>query len=137
MSIGERYRSPQASALDRGCRAHASGPFLLTQARSPRLADGARVATISSGIGSIGLNHAFRTPHYAIGKAAQNRVRAVRARGAGLVALHPGWVRADMGGEQAALSAQDSVAGLLRVIAVLGAGDSGAFLDWRGQTLSW
>jgi hypothetical protein len=53
------------------------------------------------------------------------------------VALHPGWVRTDMGGDGALLAPRDSVAGLLRVIDGLQADDSGRFLDWQGQTLPW
>jgi hypothetical protein len=53
------------------------------------------------------------------------------------VALHPGWVRTDMGTDRAALSPQESARGLLQVIGGLQARDSGAFLDWRAQTLPW
>ena len=132
----------QASDLETSFRTHALGPFLLVQALFPQLADGATVANISSEIGSIGLRQEFRTPSYAIGKAAQNMAtsllaQALKARGIKTVALHPGWVRTDMGGTSAPLTPHDSVAGLLRVIDGLQAGDSGRFLDWQGQPLPW
>ncbi|HYM85521.1 MAG TPA: hypothetical protein VET30_02175 [Pseudoxanthomonas sp.] len=76
---GERYGSVQAADLDISFHTHASGPFLLTQALSPLLASGARVANISSEIGLIGLKQDFRTPSYAIGKAAQNMVTSLLA----------------------------------------------------------
>ena len=139
---GERYGSVQAADLETSFRTHALGPFLLVQTLTPQLADGARVANISSEIGSIGLRQEFRTPSYAIGKAAQNMAtsllaQALAPRGIVVAALHPGWVRTDMGTERAALSPQESARGLLQVIGGLQARDSGAFLDWRGQTLPW
>ena len=110
--------------------------------QSRAMADAARVANISSEVGSIALRQEFRTPSYAIGKAAQNMAtsllaQALASRGIVVVALHPGWVRTDMGGEQALLAPQESVAGLIRVIDRLSLSDSGAFLDWQGQTLPW
>ena len=139
---GERFGTVQAKDLEASFRTHALGPFLLVQALFPQLADGATVANISSEIGSIALRQEFRTPSYAIGKAAQNMAtsllaQAVVGRGIRVVALHPGWVRTDMGGDGALLAPRDSVAGLLRVIDSLQAGDSGRFLDWQGQTLPW
>ncbi|KAF1709091.1 SDR family oxidoreductase [Pseudoxanthomonas sacheonensis] len=144
---GERYGSVQAADLETSFRTHALGPFLLVQTLTPQLADGARVANISSEIGSIGLRQAalhqdFRTPSYAIGKAAQNMAtsllaQALAPRGILVVALHPGWVRTDMGTDRATLSPQESARGLLQVIGRLQARDSGAFLDWQGQTLPW
>ena len=139
---GERYGSVQAADLETSFRTHALGPFLLTQALSPHLSDGARVANISSEIGSIGLRQEFRTPSYAIGKAAQNMAtsllaQALHSRGIVVLALHPGWVRTDMGGTHAALSLQESVGGLLQVIADTPLDDSGCFLDWQGNPLPW
>jgi NAD(P)-dependent dehydrogenase (short-subunit alcohol dehydrogenase family) len=139
---GERYGSVQAADLETSFRTHALGPFLLVQTLTPQLADGARVANISSEIGSIGLRQEFRTPSYAIGKAAQNMAtsllaQALAPRGIVVVALHPGWVRTDMGTDRATLSPQESARGLLQVIGGLQARDSGAFLDWQGQTLPW
>ncbi len=141
---GERFGKVAESDLDTSLRTNAIGPFLLTQALAPVLADaagaraGAVVANLSSEIGSIASRHEFRTPAYAIGKAAQNMgsvllARALAPRGIRVVALHPGWVRTDMGGPQATVSAEDAVAALLQVIGGLGPDDSGVFLDRQGQ----
>jgi NAD(P)-dependent dehydrogenase (short-subunit alcohol dehydrogenase family) len=139
---GERFGQVRPSDLDASFHTNAAGPFLLTQALAPQLAEGATVANISSEVGSIALRQEFRTPSYAMGKAAQNMAtsllaQALAPRGIKVVALHPGWVRTDMGGAQAALSAQESVAGLLRVLHQLTLDQSGEFFDWQGQPLTW
>ena len=139
---GERFGQVAAADLDSSFQTHAAGPFLLTQSLAPQLADSAVVANISSEIGSIALRQEFRTPSYAIGKAAQNMAtsllaQALSTRHVTVVALHPGWVRTDMGGQNAALSVEESAAGLLHVIDRLTPDDSGSFLDWQGQSLPW
>jgi len=139
---GERFGHLSLSNLDDSFRTNAAGPLLLTQALAPRLADGARVANLSSELGSIAATTRFGTPSYNISKAAQNMATALLAaalkeRGIVVVALHPGWVQTDMGGEGAELETSDAVAGLLRVIDGLEQGDSGRFLDWRGEAVPW
>jgi NAD(P)-dependent dehydrogenase (short-subunit alcohol dehydrogenase family) len=139
---GERFGRVGAVNLDDSFRVNAMGPFLLTQALAPRLADGARVANITSQLGSVASTTRFGTPSYNISKAAQNMATALlaaalRERGITVVALHPGWVQTDMGGAGATLTPEQSVAGLLRVIGALKPSDSGRFLDWRGEALPW
>lgn len=139
---GERFGALTADILDDSLRTNVVGPLLLTQALAPLLADGARVANLSSQLGSIANTTRFGTPSYAISKAALNMAtvqmaHALRERGIVVVALHPGWVRTDMGGEGASEVPEDSVAGLRRVIAGLGIDDSGRFLDWTGAALPW
>lgn len=139
---GERFGAVAAADLETSFRTNAAGPFLLTQALAAQLADGATVANISSEVGSITLRQEFRTPSYAMGKAAQNMAtsllaQALAPRHIKVVALHPGWVRTDMGGTQAALSTQESVAELLGVLHRLTAEDSGEFFDWQGERLPW
>lgn len=139
---GERFGTLSADTLNDSLRTNVTGPLLLTQALAPLLADGARVANLSSQLGSIANTTRFGTPSYAISKAAQNMAtvqlaHALRERGIVVVALHPGWVQTDMGGAQASEVPEDSVAGLRKLIDGLGPDDSGRFLDWTGATLPW
>ncbi|MDH7452123.1 SDR family oxidoreductase [Luteimonas composti] len=139
---GERFGRLGLANLEDSFRTNAAGPLLLVQALAPLLAGGARVANLSSELGSIGATSRFGTPSYNMSKAAQNMAtallaHALRERGIVVVALHPGWVRTDMGGEGASLAPAESAAGLLRAIAGLAPDDSGRFLDWRGRPLPW
>lgn len=139
---GERFGRLEAANFEDSFRTNALGPLLLAQALAPRLADGAKVANLSSELGSIGSTTRFGTPSYNMSKAAQNMAtvllaHALAERGIVVVALHPGWVRTDMGGAKAELDPAEAVAALLRVIAGLGPGDSGRFLDRHGQPLPW
>ena len=97
---------------------------------------------MSSGLGSIARTDGFHTPSYAISKAALNMAsrllaRALIERGTIVVALSPGWVSTDMGGEGATLSPEQSVGGLLRVIDGLEPADSGGFFGHDGKTVPW
>ena len=139
---GERFGHLDQAVLEDSLRINAVGPFLLAEALAPHLADGAKVANLSSVMGSIGTRGEFRSPSYCASKAAQNMLnvqlaRALAARGIVVLALHPGWVRTDMGGEAAELAPDDAAGGLLRVIGDAGPAESGQFLDWRGQPVPW
>ena len=139
---GERFGAIDPAIVEDSFRTNAMGPLLVTQALAERLADGAKVANISSVLGSIASLARFGSPSYDISKAAQNMVTALLAkalapRGIVVLALHPGWAQTEMGGDNATVPAGDSVAGLLRVIDAAGVADSGGFRDWRGETLPW
>lgn len=139
---GERFGQLSAAHLEDSFRTNASGPLLLTEALAPALSDGATVANLSSTLGSIASTSRFGTPSYNISKAAQNMAtvllaHALRDRGIRVVALHPGWVQTEMGGDGAQIAATASVAGLLRVIDGLTLDDSGRFLDWQGHSQPW
>jgi hypothetical protein len=54
-----------------------------------------------------------------------------------VVALSPGWVRTDMGGEAAPLAPETSVRGLRKVLAGLRREDSGSFFSYDGSTIPW
>ena len=141
---GERYGQVAAEHVEASLRGNAIGPLLLTQALTPLLARGsqARVANLSSVIGSIAGTREFRTPSFAISKAAlimatRLLAPALATEGVSVIALHPGWVNTDMGGAQAPLSPPESVAGLLRVIGALTPERSGEFRDWQGDSVAW
>src|SRR3546814_2936160 len=65
---GERFGKVSAAILDDSFRTNAAGPLLLTQALAALLADGAKVANLSSELGSITDAGRFGTPSYCISK---------------------------------------------------------------------
>jgi NAD(P)-dependent dehydrogenase (short-subunit alcohol dehydrogenase family) len=139
---GERFGAIDPAIVEDSFRTNAMGPLLVTQALAERLADGAKVANVSSVLGSIASLARFGSPSYDISKAAQNMATALLAkalapRGIVVLALHPGWAQTDMGGANATVAVTDAVAGLLRVVDGAGIADSGGFRDWRGETLPW
>ncbi len=105
------------------------------------LASGARLAVISSRMGSIGLRAGPSGWLYRASKAALNSVlkdaSLVLAGKAVCVALHPGWVRTDMGGSGADLDVATSVSGMRRTLAALTPADNGGFFNHDGQALAW
>jgi NAD(P)-dependent dehydrogenase (short-subunit alcohol dehydrogenase family) len=139
---GERFSHLSEAHLDDSFRINASGPLLLTEALAPHLREGASVVNISSVLGSIASTERFGTPSYNISKAAQNMATRLLAHALAeqrivAIAMHPGWVQTDMGGDGAQVAPRDSVAGMLRVIDNLGIADSGRFFDWNGGMLPW
>jgi NAD(P)-dependent dehydrogenase (short-subunit alcohol dehydrogenase family) len=139
---GERFSQLSEAHLDDSFRINASGPLLLTEALTPHLADGATVVNLSSVLGSIANTTRFGTPSYNISKAAQNMAtrllaHALTERRIVAIAMHPGWVQTEMGGDGAQIATHDSVAGMLRTIDGLTIVDSGEFFDWTGARVAW
>ncbi len=113
---------------------------LLPQLESA-LAPAARVAVLSSKMGSIALRAANSGWLYRASKAALNSVlkdaSLAWAGKAICVAFHPGWVRTDMGGSSADLDVQTSVGDMRRTLAGLQAKDNGSFFNHDGTLLAW
>ena len=105
------------------------------------LAAGARLAVLSSRMGSMGLRTASSGWLYRASKAALNSVlkdASLELAGKAIcVAFHPGWVRTDMGGAGADIDVGTSVADMRRTLAALQAQDNGAYLNHDGQSLAW
>ena len=122
---------------------NAEAPFMVISALMPAILRGQdkKIAILSSKMGS---RNGGPTPAnvYGASKAALNdRYREVepewRVRGVKSVIFHPGWVQTDMGGSGATVPVADSVRGMRQIIGSLRADDSGRFLDWQGNELSW
>ena len=104
--------------------------------------DKKRIVCITSLMGSIARNTSGGHYPYRSSKAALNMMVKglafdLRERGVVVTALHPGWVRTDMGGPDADLAPAESVRGMIQVIDWLGAWDSGKFLSYDGSELPW
>lgn len=120
------------------------GPMLLMPALLPLVESVEGVlAVLSSRMGSIGETSGTTGWLYRTSKAALNcalRVTSLQTRRAACIALHPGWVRTDMGGANAALGSEHSVAGMREVIAQASAARAsfnGRFLQYDGTSINW
>jgi NAD(P)-dependent dehydrogenase (short-subunit alcohol dehydrogenase family) len=96
---------------------------------------------MSSRLGSISESSGMTLP-YSTSKAALNMLvkglaATLASRRITVVALSPGWVRTDMGGEGAPLSPEASVRGLRKVLAGLQPADSGRFFSHDGSAIPW
>ena len=119
---------------------NAIAPVRLAQALLPHMQPGATFAFMSSQMASVELARAAQMPLYGASKAALNSLLRSWSQtnpDLGLLALHPGWVRTEMGGNDAPLSIEESVSGLIRVIDAY-TGQAGCrFIDHRGTPLPW
>jgi NAD(P)-dependent dehydrogenase (short-subunit alcohol dehydrogenase family) len=119
-------------------------PLKLTEALVEHVAASQqkKVASITSGMGSIGSHASSGAYAYRSSKAALNMVMVtaaneLRARGISVAVISPGWVKTDMGGANATLNVTESAAGIRKVIDKLNVGISGQFFNYSGENLPW
>ena len=134
-------QAPSQAEFDAVMHTNVLGAMRVLPLLAEALAPGARLAVISSRMGSMGLRANPSGWLYRASKAALNSVlkdASLALAGRALcVALHPGWVRTDMGGEAADLDVADSVATMRRTLAALTPADHGGLLNHDGQPLAW
>lgn len=142
--IGPRttaLQTPSATDFDAVMRTNVLGPMQVIPQLADALAPGAKLAVLSSRMGSMGLRTSASSWLYRASKAAVNSVlkdvSLVLAERAICVAFHPGWVRTDMGGANADLPVEQSVGDMRATLARLAPADTGRFLNHDGQPLDW
>lgn len=119
------------------------GPTLLLDALKPNLAagEGKRAIAITSEMGSIAdasSGHVpYRTSKTALNMAWKCLAQVLAKDGITAAVIHPGWVKTDMGGPNASITADKSVAGMRRAIDALAPAQSGQFLSWDGRAIPW
>ena len=142
MDRGNALSPPTQEQFDRVMHTNVLGAMQAIPQVAPLVeAAQGRFAFISSDLGRIGGVESSHTWLYRVSKAALNMAVASARYDypqATLVALSPGWVQTDMGGEQAPLTASESVAAMRATLAKLTPAHSGQFLLRDGSpSASW
>ena len=120
------------------------GPMRVTQALLPNLSagEGKTIINMTSALGSLANNESGRFYGYRESKAALNMftrslANELRDQGFVAVAMNPGWVQTDMGGQNATLTVEQSVNGIRSVIDSLEPEDTGTFRAYSGAREPW
>jgi NAD(P)-dependent dehydrogenase (short-subunit alcohol dehydrogenase family) len=142
MMVPDQLDAVQVDDVVRQFQVNALGPLLTVRALRGLLRRGAKVALITSRMGSIDDNTSGRMYGYRMSKAALNMAGKSLALdlagdGVSVVVLHPGAVRTDMTGGGGQIDVDESARGLLARIDALTPATSGAFLHQNGTPLPW
>jgi len=119
------------------------GPIRVTEALLSRLAvPGCKLVFITSKMGSIadnssGGSYIYRSSKAALNAAVKSLAIDLADRQVIATLLHPGWVQTDMGGPNALISTQESVAQMTQTIDGLTMTHSGGFFNYDGKEIPW
>ena len=119
---------------------NALAPLKIIEAIGDSVAPDGAIVAMTSLLGSVAQNGSGGMEVYRASKAALNtllRSYAARHNERAIVAMHPGWVRTDMGGANAPLTVADSARGMMDVVAGQLGKPGCVFLDYQGKTIPW
>lgn len=127
--------------FDRVMRTNALAPMRVVEQLDDHVASGGTIAVATSGLGSVSVEPGPSYELYGASKAALNRLMrsyAVRAGGdRTLLVVMPGWVKTDMGGDQAPLEVETSARGIADAIKARGGTPGLSFIDYQNEVLPW
>ena len=115
-----------------------AGVFMTIQSLMPNIrAAKGKIAIISSEMASHehapGGSYIYRASKAAVLNVGRNLATDLRAEGIAVGIYVPGWVKTDMGGEDAVLDVETASKGLIAQFDALDMRTSGHFLTWEGQ----
>ena len=122
---------------------NAVSPIRLARKLLGSLAPGKGVlAFMTSRMGSIEDNSSGGMELYRASKSALNSmiksfVAGLDGKDLTVIAMHPGWVKTDMGGANAPLDVTTSVRGMVDQLEERAGKGGLAFIDYQGETLPW
>lgn len=140
MALGELASAPWLETF----RTNTIAPMILTQALLPSLLKSEMkcIVAISSDMASMTLNDQGSTYYYRSSKAALNANFKslscdLKAQGVTVCMVHPGWLKTDMGGPNAPISAEEGAKGVYQLLAKADHGYNGRFIRCDGSDLPW
>ena len=105
-----------------------------------KLSKQARLIFITSSMSSLsqaeGGAYPYRASKAAVNSITRNLALDLKGDGISVAAFDPGWVRTDMGGPNASISAETSAAGLLKRILALSPKTTGAIETYAGEKVA-
>jgi len=119
--------------------ANVTGVFLTIQSLLPNLRSSTapKIAIIGSQLGSqtiaSGGSYIYCASKAAVLNVGRNLAVDLAPEGFSVGVYHPGWVRTDMGGDNADISMQESAEGLAARFAALSPETTGCYETWDGQ----
>jgi len=133
-----------AQTLNKVFDVNVTGALRLSEALAGHVERSQRkiIAMQSSQMGSIADNgsggvYAYRASKAAMNMVAKSMAEDLKDKGITVLALHPGWVRTDMGGPNGKISPAESVEGQQALLDTAGPAQSGGFFNYKGETLPW
>ncbi len=140
--IGGHLGELNVEGIRKQFEVNALGPLRVTAALRERLGPGAKVALITSRMGSIddnssGGEYGYRMSKAALNMAGKSLALDLRERGVAVAILHPGMVKTDMTGGFAQVEPADAARDLLARMDELTLETSGGFWHAKGQRLPW
>ncbi len=119
--------------------ANVEGVFRTVQAFERKLKKGSKIAIIASQMGSSeranGGSYIYRASKAAAANLGRNLAVDFAERGVSVGIYHPGWVRTEMGTDEAAIDVKTSVAGLMERFEALGPETTGCFESYDGSRM--
>lgn len=138
---GETLPLSSTEAFIRLMTTNALSPLRVIEAFADLVPADGVIAAMSSGLGSVTNNTGGGWEIYRASKAALNTMlrsfAARRGDGRTVLAVAPGWVRTDMGGPNAAFDVETSVHGIVDTIADRRGRPGAAYVDYRGNDVTW
>lgn len=121
---------------------NAVSPIRFAEAFHKAVAPDGLVAFMTSRLGSVSLNNGGGWDSYRASKAALNTLaRSFWGRHSkapwGVVLMHPGWVRTDLGGRAAKLDVETSARGMVEVLERRLGQRGCVWLDYKGEVVPW
>lgn len=130
--------------FERALAVNTTGPVRVTQALLPSLLKGEqrKIINITTNLSSITDNadggfYGYRESKAALNMFTKSLAAEFGPEGFICIVLHPGWVKTDLGGQQAPLEVEQSVRGMREVIGRLSQADNGTFWTYSGDKMAW
>lgn len=138
----DKLESLDVAGIREQFEVNALGPLLVTAALRTRLPQGAKVALITSRMGSIDDNssggfYGYRMSKAALNMAGKSLAHDLEPQGVAVAILHPGMVKTEMVGDHGQVEPEQAAKGLLARIDALTLKTSGSFWHANGERLPW